>query len=99
VRLCGCSRDVRPDHLPKHHCDIFRRMVGNGRTSAIYEKVLSARIIALDETTTRTNVTIQLDWGDHVGPRCAVQDRSENAGVAARLLGDHSPRYECTTAV
>jgi transposase len=77
--------------------NIFRRMGQDmaTATSAIGEKLRSARIIASDETTTRTNGVIQWQWvfiSDQTVLHKVAPSRARR--VAAEVLGDHrSDRY------
>ncbi|RZF61131.1 IS66 family transposase [Sphingomonas populi] len=74
--------------------NIFRRMSQDmtAATKAIGDKLLSARIIASDETTTRTNGITQWQWVfisdtavlHKIAPRRA-------RSVAEEVLGDHQP--------
>jgi transposase len=74
--------------------NIFRRMGQDmvTATSAICEKLRGARIIASDETTTRTNGVIQWQWvfiSDQAVLHKVASSRARR--VAAEVLGDHRP--------
>ena len=73
---------------------MFRRL-GAGMataTDAIREKLRTARIIASDETTTRTNGVTQWQWvfiSDQAMPHEAAPRRARS--VAETMLGNHRP--------
>lgn len=74
--------------------NIFRRMGANmtAATRAIRDKLLSARIIASDETTTRTNGTTQWQWvfiSDKAVLHKIAPRRARS--VAEEVLGEHQP--------
>jgi len=74
--------------------NIFRRMGQDmaTATSAIREKLRGARIIASDETTTRTNGVIQWQWvfiSDQAVLHKVAPSRARR--VAEEVLGDHRP--------
>ncbi|CAI9122376.1 IS66 family transposase, partial [Brytella acorum] len=74
--------------------NIFRRMGPNmtAATRAISDKLLSARIIASDETTTRTNGITQWQWvfiSDKAVLHKIAPRRARS--VAEEVLGDHQP--------
>jgi transposase len=74
--------------------NIFRRMGGSmsAATKAIGEKLLSARVIASDETTTRTNGVTQWQWvylSDQAVLHKIAPRRARS--VAEQVLGSHRP--------
>jgi transposase len=74
--------------------NIFRRMGESmaAATKAISDKLLSARIIASDETTTRTNGITQWQWvfiSDKAVLHKIAPRRARS--VAEEVLGDHQP--------
>lgn len=74
--------------------NIFRRMGGGmaAATKAIRDKLLAARIIASDETTTRTNGVTHWQWvfiSDKAVLHKIAPRRARS--VAEEVLGDHQP--------
>lgn len=74
--------------------NIFRRLGANmiAATRAISDRLISARIIASDETTTRTNGITQWQWvfiSDKVVPHKIAPRRARS--VAEEVLGDPQP--------